>query len=76
MNFLLLNRLDAPSLNVEDIFETRLINGSQVAPLTVLKAAFLGVKPGTNVNPGYVLAVVERLPERLVIVDLKKAKKN
>jgi hypothetical protein len=59
-----------------DIFETSVLNGNQLTPLKVLKAEFIGVKPGTTVNPGYVVAIVDRLPERVVLVDLKKAKKK
>ncbi|NOU12571.1 MAG: cytochrome C [Methylococcaceae bacterium] len=59
-----------------ELFETRVLNDNQLAPLTVMKAEFIGVKPGTSVNPGYVLVSVDRLPEQLVLVDLKKAKKK
>jgi hypothetical protein len=59
-----------------DIFETSVLNGNQLTPLKVLKAEFIAVKPGTTVNPGYVVAIVDRLPERVVLVDLKKAKKK
>lgn len=58
-----------------DIYETRVMSANLIAPLSLLKVELLGVKPGTNINPGYVLAVLDRLPERIVVVDLKKAKK-
>lgn len=57
------------------LFETRLINDIQLAPLSALNAEVLAVKPGTVTNPGFVIALLDRLPERIVVLDLKKAKK-
>ena len=50
-----------------DLFATRTVNGIQIAPLTSMRANILRVKPGSQ---GYVLAVLDRLPEKLVVVDL------
>ncbi|MEQ1528918.1 MAG: cytochrome C [Methylococcales bacterium] len=59
-----------------DLFETRILSGDLLAPLKVLAADILAVKPGNTVTPGYVVAVVDRLPEQVLLVDLKKAKKK
>jgi hypothetical protein len=59
-----------------DLFETQILSGTLLAPLKVLAAEILAVKPGNTVNPGYVVAVLDRLPERVLLIDLKKAKKK
>jgi len=59
-----------------DLFETRVINGVQVAPLKVLASQILAVQPGNTANYGYVVAALDRLPERILLIDLKKAKKK
>ncbi|MCX7098595.1 MAG: cytochrome C [Methylococcales bacterium] len=66
----------ATSTRKVDIFQTRLLKGIQLASPTLVKAEFIAVKPGTNINPGYVIAIIDSLPERLLVADLKVAKKK
>ncbi len=59
-----------------DLFESKIVSGDLLTPLKVLPADIISVKPGNTVTPGYVIAVLDRLPERVLLVDLKKAKRK
>ena len=50
------------------LFATHTINGIQIAPLTSLSAEILSVK--SSPDAGYVVAMVDRLPEKIVAVFL------
>jgi hypothetical protein len=60
------------------IFETSSLGGNWLAPLTAMDASnnIVSYRTGTATNPGYVTLMMDRLPQKAVLIDLKRKKKG